>query len=136
MKIMENLLVASILLLSLTACNQNPSGGNNPLTEKENVARKTVTDEPEEQKAPFTEGKIELKITTPGSALGELLQQVDPAKGNISAQIKKLAEKLSAKDRAELDARNKKAGMMNLAILMLPLKSVIYIKGGSGNCQV
>ena len=135
MKIMENMLVGSFLLLSLTACNQNPSGGNNPLAEKENVARKTVTDEPEEQKVPFTEGKIELKITTPGSALGELLQQVDPAKGNISAQIKKLAEKLSAKDRAELDARNKKAGMMNLAILMLPLKSVIYIKGDQATAK-
>lgn len=135
MKFKENLVAASILLLSLTACNQNPSGSNNPLAEKENVARKAKAEKPEDQKAPFTEGKIELKITTPGSALGELLQQVDPSKGDVSTQIKKLAEKLSAKDRDELEDRNKKAGMMNLAILMLPLKSVIYINGDQATAK-
>ncbi|WP_316813533.1 hypothetical protein [Pedobacter heparinus] len=135
MKFKETLLAASILLLSQTACNQNHSGRNNPLAEKENVARKAQADETEAAKVPFTEGKIDLKITTPGSALGELLQQVDPTKGNVSAQIKKLSEKLSVKDRAELEAQNKKAGMMNLAILMLPLKSVIYIKGDQATAK-
>ena len=135
MKFKEIRLTASILLLCLTACNQNPAGRNNPLAEKENVARKSLAAEAKNVEAPFTEGKIDLKITTPGSALGELLQQVDPAKGNISAQMKKLATQLSAQERAMLEAQSKKAGMMNLAFLMLPLKSVIYIDGNQATAK-
>ncbi len=49
--------------------------------------------------------------------------------------MKKLSEKLSAKERAELEAQSQKAGIMNLAILMLPLKSVIYIKGDQATAK-
>jgi hypothetical protein len=133
MNIKQSLLTASILLSSLTACNQNPR--NNPLAEKQRVSRQTATSGNEAPKVPFSEGRIDLKITTPGSAFAELLQQVDPSKGNVSAQMKKLAEKLSAKERAELEAQSQKAGMMNLAILMLPLKSVIYIKGDEATAK-
>lgn len=129
MKIHYHRIGASLAILSLIACNQNPSGNNNPLAAKENDARQTQSSKSKVEKTPFTEGKIDLQITTPGTALGELLQQVDPTKGNVSRQIKKLTEKLSAKERAILEVQSKKAGMMNLAILMLPLKSVIYIKG-------
>jgi len=135
MKIKITLLSACILLLSLTACNQNPSGRNNPLAEKQRVASQTATSENEATKVPFSEGRIDLKISTPGSGFGKLLQQVDPSKGNVSAQMKKLAEKLSAKERADLEAQSQKAGMMNLAILMLPLKSVIYIKGDQATAK-
>jgi hypothetical protein len=135
MKIKETIFVAAIALLSFNSCNQNPSGRNNPLAEKQRVARHTASPENETKKVPFSEGRIALKITTPGSAFGELLQQVDPSKGNVSAQMKKLAEKLSAKERAELQAQSQKAGMINLAILMLPLKSVIYIKGGQATAK-
>lgn len=135
MKIKAMLLVVLTTLLSLTACNQNPAGGNNPLAEKERVSRQTSGSENETIKVPFSEGRIDVKITTPGSGFGELLQQVDPSKGNVSAQMKKLAEKLSAKEKAELEAQSKKAGMMNLAILMLPLKSVIYIKGDQATAK-
>lgn len=135
MKFKAPLLSASILLLSMTACNQNPSGRNNPLAEKQRVASQTADSDNEATKVSFREGRIDLNITTPGSGLGALLQQVDPGKGNVSAQIKKLAEKLSAKERAELEAQNQKAGMMNLAILMLPLKSVMYIKGDQATAK-
>ncbi len=133
MKIRQTFIAASILLFNLIACNQSPAGKKNQMAEKENPAAQAQSSVA--LKAPFTEGKIDLKITTPGSALGALFQQVDPAKGNISAQMKKLSEKLSAKDRAELEAQSKKAGMMNLAILMLPLKSVIYIKGDQATAK-
>jgi hypothetical protein len=135
MKIKATLFAASFMLLSLSACNQNPSRRNNPLAEKQDVASQELSSETEASKVPFTEGKIDLKITTPGAAFGDLLQQVDPSKGNVSAQMKKLSEKLSAKERAELEAQSQKAGMMNLAILMLPLKSVIYIKGDQATAK-
>ncbi|RZM20230.1 MAG: hypothetical protein EOO88_36795 [Pedobacter sp.] len=38
-------------------------------------------------------------------------------------------------ERAELEAQSQKAGMMNLAILMLPLKSVMYIKGDQATAK-
>lgn len=135
MKFKATLLSAFILLLNLTACNQNPSGRNNPLAEKQRVASQISSSGNETTKVPFNEGRIDLKITTPGSRFGELLQQVDPTRGNVSAQMKKLAEKLSANERAALEAQSQKAGMMNLAILMLPLKSVIFIKGDQATAK-
>lgn len=135
MKINNRLVAISLALLSLIACNQNPSAQNNPLTEKENAAVQTQSSALKATKTLFKEGKIDLKITTPGTALGELLQQVDPTKGNVSAQMKKLTEKLSVKERAVLEAQSQKAGMMNLAILMLPLRSVIYIKGDEATAK-
>lgn len=135
MKINNRLVATSLALLSLIACNQNPSAQNNPLTEKENAAGQSQSSAPTATKTLFKEGKIDLKITTPGTAFGELLQQVDPTKGNVSAQMKKLTEKLSAKERSVLEAQTQKAGMMNLAILMLPLRSVIYLKGDEATAK-
>lgn len=125
----------SLALFSFAACQQNAnkeqngSAQNGSSTTSNVVAKdvKTVTD--------FKEGVINVKITTPGSAIGELLQKVDPAKGNISAQMKALTEKLSAKDRLLLETQSKKNGMLNLAILMLPLQSTLYLKGNEATAK-
>jgi len=121
-------------LLCVSACNQNPSGNKNTGANAGSSGQHEKA-ESDVAKVLFKEGKIDLKITTPGTPLGELLQQVDPTKGNVPGQIKTLAAKLSAKDREILEAQNKKSGTMNLAILMLPLKSVIYIKGDEATAK-
>lgn len=135
MKINYFKLVSLMALLSFTACNQNPSGTQSNLEAKGNGSSQTGSQENADVKTRFKEGKIAIKITTPGSALGELLQQIDPSKGNVAGQMKALAEKLSPKERATLEEQNKKAGIMNLAILMIPLKSVIYLKGDEATAK-
>lgn len=128
MKIISKFLFIG-LSISIIACNQNSSGGKSTTAENKEAQAQLKNSDENPAAAPFEEGKISIQITTPGSAFGELMQQVDPAKGDFRNQMKALATKLSAKDRTILEAQNKKAGMTNLAILMLPLRSVMYIKG-------
>ena len=80
------------------------------------------------EKSDFKEGEIQVSITTPGSKLGEMFQKVDPSKGKIQEQMKKIAQQLSPAERAEMEAEGQKNGMLNLAVVMLPLRSVIYVK--------
>ena len=84
--------------------------------------------QPNEVKPDFKEGEIQVSITTPGSKLGEMFQKINPSKGKIQEQIRKIAATLSPADQAKLESENQKNGMMNLAIVMLPLRSVIYVK--------
>ncbi|MEO5910166.1 MAG: hypothetical protein ABIP95_04715 [Pelobium sp.] len=126
-------LVFSTLLLSIFACNQNPSNGNSQT--KNNGNPSEIQDEKNTVKTNFEEGVIDVKISTPGSKMGELIQKVDPSKGDISGQMKKLAADLPAKDKAEMEAQSKKAGLFNLAIMMLPVHSTIYIKGDEATAK-
>ncbi len=134
MKAIYNIMLTALMLMSMTSCSQSPSGvkSQNDPNQTEAPSKSGSKNNLTEV---FKEGKIDLRITTPGTALGKLLQQVDPAKGNVSEQMKALTAKLSAKERLLLDEQSKKAGMMNLAILMLPLKSVIYIKGDDATAK-
>lgn len=129
MKVSCRQFLALVAFLGITACNQNPSANENALAARDGNAILPDTSKSNVVKTLFKEGRIDVKITTPGTALGELLQNVDPTKGDVSGQMKALAEKLSPEEKAVLEAQSKKAGMMNLAILMLPLKSAIFIKG-------
>ncbi|MEQ7802011.1 hypothetical protein ABDJ41_19605 [Pedobacter sp. ASV1-7] len=135
MKINYFPLVALMTIPSFIACNQNPSGTKSNTDAKENLISQIRSSESAEVKTLFKEGKIDIQITTPGTALGELLQQIDPTKGNVAGQMKVLAEKLSPKEREVLEAQNKKVGIMNLAILMIPLKSEIYLKGAEATAK-
>ncbi|RZL98909.1 MAG: hypothetical protein EOO88_60140, partial [Pedobacter sp.] len=87
--ILRNLLFALAFTLSIISCGSNDKKAQTSAS----TLSQTATSENEVTKVPFREGRIDLKITTPGSGFGELLQQVDPSKGNVSAQMKKLAEK-------------------------------------------
>lgn len=129
MKFNPFLLAAVLSLTALSACNQNSSSSESGTSDGKVPVENVQATASASQTAPFSQGSIDVRITTPGSALGGLLQQVDPTKGNIAAQLKKLAAKLSAKERAQLESQGQKAGIMNLAVIMLPMKSVIFIKG-------
>ena len=122
-------LVAICGLSLIFACKPN-SGGKQ--TDKANNV--SVSIEPP-AKTDFKEGEIQVSITTPGSKLGELFGKVDPAKGNIKAQMEKIAKSLSPAEQAELQAESEKNGMMNLAVLMLPIRSVIYVKGDAATAK-
>lgn len=126
-----NNLIAALLLISIVSCNQSPSRKKNSKEKNVSEAATGV----KEIKTQFKEGAIVTKITTPGSALGELFQQIDPSKGNTSKQMKELSEKLSAKDKALLEEQSKKNGMLNLAVLMLPVRSILYIKGNEATAK-
>src|SRR5215217_1544643 len=128
-------LVALMAIPGFIACNQNPSGTKSNPDVKGNLTSQIRSSESAEVKTLFKEGKIDIQITTPGTALGEILQQIDPTKGNVAGQMKVLAEKLSPKEREVLEAQNKKVGIMNLAILMIPLKSEIYLKGAEATAK-
>ena len=131
MKKTFNLLTIAMLLTGIAACNQNPSGKKNSDVKGAPAATSGV----KETNTPFKEGAINIKITTPGSAIGELFQKIDPSKGNTSKQMKQMAEKLSAKDKALIEAQAQKNGMFNLAILMLPVKSILYVKGNEATAK-
>ena len=120
-------LILSFALGALMACNQSPSTTKGGDVKSISAVAET--------KSEFKEGVIGIKITTPGSGIGELLQQIDPAKGNTSEQMRKLMEKLSVKDKMKIDAQSKKNGMLNLAILMLPIKSTLYVKGAEATAK-
>ena len=126
MNSIPKLLAIYFVLLSSAGCSQNPSKTDGQVNANE---AKLTGSETKTVATLFEEGKIDVRITTPGNPMGELLQKVDPAKGKIAEQMKALAATLSAKDKALIEEQSTKGGMMNLAIIMLPLKSVIYVKG-------
>ena len=125
-----NQLLASLLLISIVACTQSPSDKKNNTKNVSEAAADVKL-----AKTKFTEGVISISITTPGSTLGELFQQINPAKGNISEQMRQISEKLSAKDKALIEAQTKKNGVLNMAFLMLPVKSVLYVKGNEATAK-
>ena len=126
-----NYLLAALLLTTIVACTQSPS--DKTKANLKNISE--VAADGKETKTRFTEGVISISITTPGSTLGELFQQIDPAKGIISEQMKQMSEKLSAKDKAVIEAQTKKNGVLNMAFLMLPIKSVLYVKGNEATAK-
>ncbi|WEK37037.1 MAG: hypothetical protein P0Y53_05940 [Candidatus Pseudobacter hemicellulosilyticus] len=84
---------------------------------------------------PFREGAIKVDITTPGSLIGGLLQQVDPTKGNTQQQLMELSAGLSEADRKRFQKEAEETGILLLAIVNLPLKSMIYCKGENSTAK-
>ncbi len=132
MNSISKLLAIYFILLISAGCSQNPSKTDGQINA--NTANLSSS-ETKNVSTLFKEGKIDVRITTPGNPMGELLQKIDPAKGKIAEQMKALAATLSAKDKAMMEEQSKKGGMMNLAIIMLPLKSVIYVKGDEATAK-
>ncbi|RYU80477.1 hypothetical protein [Hymenobacter persicinus] len=80
--------------------------------------------------ANFTQGVITTRVSLPGNPYDKLLSQIDPAKGNVQAQMQQLATSLSPAEQQQLQAAAAKLSpAMTLGALMLPRKGTIYCRG-------
>ncbi|MBG8553486.1 hypothetical protein [Hymenobacter guriensis] len=80
--------------------------------------------------ANFTQGVITTRVSLPGNPYDKLLSQVDPAKGNIQAQLQQLAGRLTAAEQQQLQAAAATLSpAMTIGAMMLPRKGTIYCRG-------
>ncbi|TGE24509.1 hypothetical protein E5K00_04665 [Hymenobacter aquaticus] len=80
--------------------------------------------------APFTQGVITTRVSMPGNPFDKLLSQVDPAKGNVQAQLQQLAARLSPAEQQQLQAEAAQLSpALTIGALMLPRKGTIYCRG-------
>jgi len=80
--------------------------------------------------ADFTQGVITTRVSLPGNPYDKLLSQVDPAKGNVQAQLQQLAGSLTAAEQQQLQAAAAELSpAMTIGALMLPRKGTLYCRG-------
>ncbi|KAB7530215.1 hypothetical protein F8C76_01520 [Flagellimonas olearia] len=79
----------------------------------------------------FTEGMIDVAIHFPGNRLGEILNQVDPSKGNIQQQMENLMKELSPAEAQSIQKVMKGNPILAMQIMFAPLlKNVIFVRQG------
>ena len=95
-----------------------------------------ATDDCQAQTAPqatpanFTQGIITTRVSLPGNPYDKLLSRIDPAKGNIAAQMQQVVLSLSPTEQQQLQAEAAKLSpAFTMGALMLPRKGTIYCKG-------
>ena len=80
--------------------------------------------------ANFTQGVITTKVSLPGNPFDKLLNQIDPAKGNVQAQMQQLAARLTPAEQQQLQTEAAKLSpAMTIGAMMLPRKGTIYCRG-------
>ncbi|MET4104934.1 hypothetical protein [Hymenobacter sp. UYP22] len=80
--------------------------------------------------ADFTQGVITTQVSLPGNPYDKLLSRIDPAKGNIQAQMQQLAGSLTAAEQQQFQAAAANLSpAMTIGALMLPRKGTLYCRG-------
>ncbi|OON70020.1 hypothetical protein [Hymenobacter sp. CRA2] len=80
--------------------------------------------------AGFTQGVITTRVSLPGNPYDKLLSQIDPAKGNVQAQVQQLAMRLTPAEQQQLQAEAAKLPpALVMGAMMLPRKGTIYCRG-------
>ncbi|SHK46205.1 hypothetical protein [Hymenobacter psychrotolerans] len=80
--------------------------------------------------AAFTQGIITTKVSLPGNPYDKYLSKLDPAKGNLQAQMQQLAAGLTPAEQQKFQAEAAKLSpAMTIGALMLPRKGTIYCRG-------
>ncbi|RLJ69309.1 hypothetical protein [Pedobacter alluvionis] len=119
---MKKLFVLIFYLLVISSCTA-PGADKKTVLEK-NEDQDTVKD----IRQKFTEGKIEIEITTPGTSLGKIFRSVYPKKGNVRKQLENAIKLSSPKTKLEFEAISNKNPMILLNFMLLPWKSSILLK--------
>ncbi|TGE28737.1 hypothetical protein [Hymenobacter metallicola] len=79
--------------------------------------------------ANFTQGIITTKVSLPGNPYDKMLSKIDPAKGNIQAQIQQLMSSLTPAEQQQFQAEAATLSpAMTIGALMLPRKGTIYCR--------
>lgn len=78
----------------------------------------------------FTQGIITTKVSLPGNPYDKLLSQLDPAKGNMKAQMQQLALRMTPAEQQQFQAEAAKLSpALVMGAMMLPRKGTIYFRG-------
>lgn len=76
----------------------------------------------------FTEGILYTEVTMPGNRLSELLNKIDPAKGNIEQQLADEISKLPIEEQEALTKSIEESGMFALVALMTPFHTQLNVR--------
>jgi hypothetical protein len=126
---MKKLFVLIFYLFAISSCQA-------PSADKKTVLEKNKDQDPvQDIRQKFTEGKIEIEITTPGTSLGEIFRNVDAKQGNVRKQLENAIKISSSKTKQEFEAISNKNPMMLLNLMLLPWKSYIFIKPGKATVK-
>lgn len=79
---------------------------------------------------PFSQGVIVTKVSLPGNPYDRMLSRIDPAKGNVQAQVQQLAASLTPAEQRQFQTEAAALSpAMTMGALMLPRKGTIYCRG-------
>ena len=80
--------------------------------------------------ANFTQGVITTRVSLPGNPYDKLLSRLDPAKGNLQAQMQQVALGLTPAEQQQFQAAAAKLPpALAIGALMMPRNGTIYCKG-------
>ncbi|TGE13890.1 hypothetical protein [Hymenobacter elongatus] len=80
--------------------------------------------------ANFTQGIITTKVSLPGNPYDKLLSKIDPAQGNVQAQMQQLMSSLTPAEQQQFQVEAAKLSpAMTIGAMMLPRKGTIYYRG-------
>ncbi|MCB2376881.1 hypothetical protein LGH70_04770 [Hymenobacter sp. BT635] len=80
--------------------------------------------------ANFTQGVITTRVSLPGNPYDKMLSKIDPAKGNVQAQMQQLASSLTPAEQQQFQAEAAKLSpAMTIGAMMLPRKGTLYCRG-------
>ncbi|SET42239.1 hypothetical protein [Hymenobacter actinosclerus] len=78
----------------------------------------------------FTQGIITTRVSLPGNPYDKLLSQIDPAKGNVQAQMQQLALRMTPAEQQQFQAEAARLSpALVMGAMMLPRKGTIYCRG-------
>lgn len=76
----------------------------------------------------FTLGVITTRVSLPGNLYDQAMSQLDPTKGNMSAQVDRIIRGMSAAKQQQVQAQAQQNPGMTLMALMIPRKAIIYVR--------
>ncbi|MGS2763048.1 hypothetical protein [Sinomicrobium sp. M5D2P9] len=124
---MKKGIVLLVFFLCVIACKKEPV---QPVQERLLSLKGEETVKAGDLKGFFTEGKIDIQIYFPGNRLSEILNKVDPSKGDIQQQLEKYTKELSAGEAENVQKVMRANPMLAMQIMFAPmLKNEIFVKG-------
>lgn len=77
----------------------------------------------------FTSGVITTRVSLPGNRYDEAMSRLDPAQGNLPAQLDRIIRGMSAAEQQQVQVQAQQNPSLTMMALMLPRKATIYARG-------
>lgn len=120
---MKNRIILLIALVSILSCKNGQGQGPQPESEQLESLGANNTEEN------FSEGRIDVVIHFPGNRLSEILNKVDPSKGDVQQQMQNLMKDLSQAEAENIKKVMEANPILAMQIMFAPmLKNEIFVR--------